>query len=193
LLRFCQASFLAVFGIAAGLVSASAQWDPAPQPAPAASPWNAPPQQQAPAAASPWNAGPPQQQQACIEKFGLLRDDAQKRAALIRTAGERKATPKEACALFNGFSAAEAKLIKYAADNAAACGIPPEIVGSLKQQHTKTVGIQARVCQAAANPPAAAGPSLSDVLGGSAVPDANNIRTGRGTYDTLTGTPLGKQ
>jgi hypothetical protein len=193
LLRFCQISIVAVFGFAAGIVSASAQWDAAPQAAPAASPWNAPPQQQAPAAASPWNAGPPPQQQACIEKFGVMRDEAQKKAGLIRTASERKATPKEACALFNSFSAAEAKLVKYAADNTANCGIPPEVIGTLKQQHAKTIGIQARVCQAAANPPPAAGPSLSDVLGGSAVPDANNIRTGRGTYDTLTGTPLGKQ
>ena len=48
----------------------------------------------------------------------------------------------------------------------------------------------------AAPPPrrrARRGPSLSDVLGGSAVPDANNIKTGRGTFDTLTGTPLGSQ
>lgn len=193
MLRFFQASILAVFGFAAGLVSASAQWDTAPQPAPAASPWNAPAQQQPPAAASPWNAAPAQQQQACVEKFGSLRDEAQKKAGLIRTASERKATPKEACALFNSFSAAEAKLVKYAADNTTACGIPNEVIGNLKQQHAKTVQIQARVCQAAANPPRAAGPSLSDVLGGSAVPDANNIRTGRGTYDTLTGTPLGSK
>jgi hypothetical protein len=188
---------LAAFGFAAGIVSASAQWDQAPQPAPAASPWNDPPQQQqAPAAASPWSGGPPQQQQqqqACVEKFGVLRDDAQKKAGAIQAASKNKVDPKTACGLFNNFSAAEAKLVKYAADNVSACGIPAEIVTNLKAQHTKTVGIQTRVCQAAANPPRPAGPSLSDVLGGTAVPDANNIRTGRGTYDTLTGTPLGKQ
>lgn len=193
MLRFCQASILAVFGFAAGLGSASAQWDPAPQPAPAASPWNAPPQQQAPAAASPWNSGPSPQQQGCVEKFGLLRDDAQKKAGAIQAASKNKVDPKTACGLFNSFSAAEAKLVKYAADNLTACGIPREVIGTLKQQHAKTIGIQARVCQAAASPPPAAGPSLSDVLGGTAVPDANNIRTGRGTYDTLTGTPLGSK
>ncbi len=128
-----------------------------------------------------------------MQQFGKLRDEAQKKAALIRTASERKATPKEACSLFNSFSASEAKLVKYAADNSASCGIPPEVIGTLKQQHARTVQIQTRVCQAAANPPPAAGPSLSDVLGGTAVPDANNIRTGRGTYDTLTGTPLGSK
>ena len=51
----------------------------------------------------------------------------QKRANAIRVASERKASPKEACELFNAFSAAEVKMIKYATDNAASCGIPPEI------------------------------------------------------------------
>lgn len=176
--RFCQASILAVFGFAAGLVSASAQWDPAPQ--------------QTPSAASPWNAAP-QQVPPCVVEFGKLRDEAQKKAASIRAASERKVDPKTACGLFNSFSAAEDRLVKYAAANVKACGIPPDVVGTLKQQHAKTVQIQSRVCQAAANPPRPAGPSLSDVLGGTAVPDANNIRTGRGTYDTLTGTPLGSK
>ena len=40
-------------------------------------------------------------------------------------------------------------------------------------------------------PRAVASAGGRDALGGGAVPDANNIRTGRGTYDTLTGTPLG--
>ncbi len=207
MLRLLQVSILAVFGLAAGLISASAQWDAPPQQTPADSPWGAPTQQQqpasggwdappqqqqAPAAASPWNSGPPPQQQACVDKFGLLRDDAQKKAGAIQAASKNKVDPKTACGLFNNFSASEAKLVKYAADNASSCGIPPEVITNLRQQHAKTVGIQGRVCQAAANPPRPAGPSLSDVLGGSAVPDANNIRTGRGTYDTLTGTSLGK-
>lgn len=128
-----------------------------------------------------------------MQGFSKLRDDAQKKAGAIRAASERKAEPKEACGLFKTFSAAEGKLIKYAADNAASCGIPPEVVTNLKQQHAKTVGIQTRVCQAAANPPRPAGPSLSDALGSSTVPDVSNIRTGRGTYDTLTGTPLGNR
>jgi hypothetical protein len=44
---------------------------------------------------------------------------------------------------------------------------------------------------AEAPPPRPAGPSLSDALT-SPVPDANNIKTGRGTFDTLTGSPIGK-
>jgi hypothetical protein len=138
---------------------------------------------------------PPQQQQGppCIQEFGKLRDDAQKKGAAIRTASERKASAKEACQLFNVFSAAEAKMIKYATENATWCGIPPEILTALKQGHAKSSEIRNKVCQAAAAaPPPPAAPSLSDALA-APVPDSNNIRTGRGTFDTLTGTPLGKQ
>ena len=63
----------------------------------------------------------------------------------------------------------------------------------MTQGHAKTTEIRAKVCEAAARPQAPAGPSLSEALGSSAIPDANNIKTGRGTgtYDTLTGSPLG--
>jgi len=144
-----------------------------------------------PAAAqlAPW----PQQQQEppCIKDFGKLRDDAQKKALAIRAASERRATPKEACALFNAFSAAELKMLKYATDNAVLCGIPPEVLTNIKQGHAKTTEIRTKVCQAAAAPMQQA-PSLSDALT-APVPDSNNIRTGRGTFDTLTGTPLGNK
>jgi hypothetical protein len=46
------------------------------------------------------------------------------------------------------------------------------------------------VCLMAAQPQRPAGPSLSDALG-APITDSSNIKTGRGTFDTLTGTPLG--
>jgi hypothetical protein len=171
---------------------AAAQFQPPPQQPPAASPWDQPPQ------GAPWPQQQQQQQQqaqeACVQDFGKLRDIAQKRAAAIRTASERKASAKEACGLFNAFSEAEAKMIKFSNDNAARCGIPKEMMTNLKQQHVKTTEIRTKVCQAAAGPGPAAAPSLSDALS-APVPDANNIKTGRGTgvYDTLTGTPLGSK
>jgi hypothetical protein len=100
-------------------------------------------------------------------------------------------SPQVACKLFNSFSAAEGKLLKYAAANSAWCGIPEDIVTTLKQAHGRTDEIRTRICKiAAAGPPRPAGPSLSDALGGT-VPDSSNIKTGHGTFDTLTGTPLG--
>ena len=134
----------------------------------------------------------PQQEPPCVRDFGKLRDDAEKKAAAIRTAGERKATPKEACELFNAFIAAQSKMLKYVTDNAAWCGIPTQITANIKEGIAKTSEVRTRVCQAAAAPARPAGPSLSDALSGP-VPDSNNIKTGRGTFDTLTGNPLEKK
>lgn len=193
-----------MFAVTAGPTAAQAPW-PAQQ-QPAAAPWPGQPKQQQQSAPSPWTAQPPQQQQPaaspwtaqprqappCIQEFGKLRDDAQKRADAIRVASERKATPKQACALFNSFFAAEVKMIKYATDNAASCGIPAEVLTNMKKGHAKTSDIRGKVCQAAARPTQPAGPSLSDALT-APVADSKNIRSGGGTFDTLSGTPLGNR
>jgi hypothetical protein len=134
----------------------------------------------------------PQEMPPCIKEFFKLRDDTQKKADAIKTASERKVGPAEACPLFTAFSAAEEKMMKYAADNGVWCGIPASVLVNLKKGHAQTTIIRTKVCQAAAAPQRPAAPSLSDALTGP-VPDTSNIRTGRGTYDTLTGTPLGKQ
>ena len=142
-------------------------------------------------AAAQFQPAAPQQEPPCIQDFGKLRADAETKAKAIRAASERKATPKEACALFNVFSAAEAKMLKYAETNAVWCGIPPQIVQQMKQSHAHTTELRVRICKVAAAPPRAAGPTLSDALT-APVTDANNIKPGRGgTFDTLTGTPLG--
>ena len=131
--------------------------------------------------------GPP-----CAEEFGKLREEAAKRAGLIREASKRKAPPVEACKLFNAFSAAEDKMLKYAEANMVWCGIPPQIITQIKQSHAKTNEFRVRICQASAAPPRPHGPTLSDALT-APVTDAGNIKTGRGTFDTLTGTPLGSK
>ena len=133
----------------------------------------------------------PQQEPPCVKDFTKLREDTEKKATAIKTAGERKASPREACQLFNAFVAAQSKMLKYATDNATWCGIPNQIMANLKEGIVKTSEVRTRVCQAAAAPPRPSGPSLSDALT-SPVPDSNNIKTGRGTFDTLTGNALGK-
>jgi hypothetical protein len=147
-----------------------------------------------PAAAGPAAAQfPPgaQQEPPCIKDFTRLRDDAARKAQAIRAANEHKVNVKVACHLFNAFSAAEEKLIKFATANATWCGIPEQIVKTMKQAHVKTTQIRTRICQVAAAPPRPTGPSLSDTLSAPA-PNVNNIKSGRGgTFDTLTGSPLG--
>lgn len=198
---------------AAGPAASQSPWPQAqPQAAPAqgaAAPW---PQQAAPMqqpmlqqpmqqqpmpqqGQSPWANQGQQQTPPCVEEFIKLRKEVEKRGSAIQTAGQRKQkpSPKEACGLFNAFTSAEATMIKYATTNAASCGIPAQILDTMKQGHVKSQEIRTRVCQVAANGPprAAAPPSLSDALSAPA-PDASNIKTGRGTFDTLTGNPLGK-
>ena len=136
------------------------------------------------------SASPQQQEPPCVQEFFKLRDDAEKKGLAIKAANERKAPPREACQLFGAFVAAQSKMLKYASENSVWCGIPPQVVVNLKQSVTKVSEIRTKVCQAAAAP-AQQGPSLSDALT-SPVPDSNNIKTGRGTFDTLTGSPLGK-
>jgi len=136
----------------------------------------------------------PQAQQSsppCVAEFMKLRDETEKRGKALQAANQRHAPPKEACGLFNSFTAAEAKLLKYATDNALWCGIPQQIIGQIKQAHGKAMEIRTRVCEAAAHPQIAPhAPTLSDALGTPTPVDANNIKSGRGTFDTLTGTPL---
>jgi hypothetical protein len=133
----------------------------------------------------------PPQEPPCMKDFAPLRDDAAKKAGLIRAASERKATAPEACALFNSFSAAEAKVVKYAKDNATWCNIPPQAVQEMATAHKRTLQMRANICKAAANPPRPAGPSLSDALGAPSAAAPDTIKRGSGTFDTLTGTPLG--
>lgn len=133
----------------------------------------------------------PQQAPPCIQEFTKLRNDTEQKGIAIRQASARKAPPKEACQLLIAYTNAEAKMLKYAVDNAAWCGIPPQIIEGLKKGHTQSDALRVKVCRIAAAPPAPRGPTLSDALGGP-VTSSSNIKTGRGTFDTLTGAPLGK-
>ncbi|MGC1466565.1 MAG: hypothetical protein WA792_12620 [Pseudolabrys sp.] len=144
-----------------------------------------------PAAAQFQPMGAPQQQPPCIKEFSGLRDEAVKKANAVRAAEKQKVSPVEACKLLTALAAAQGKMLKYAKANATWCGIPPQIIADISQGHTQADSIRARVCKVAANPPRPAGPSMGDALGVTSAPDANNIKTGHGTFDTLTGTPLG--
>lgn len=181
--------------IAAAAWPAAAQW-PAAQQQPQTQ-WPAPP----PAGQAPQitvqptqpQAQAPSNMQACAAEFVRLRNETEGKAKAIRAAGDRHAPAKEACGLFNNFIAAENKLIKYATDNAVWCSIPAQIVDQMKKGHGQALQMRTKICDVANRQPAAPRqPTLSDALG-APVPDSNNIRTGRGTFDTLTGTPLGQK
>ena len=143
-------------------------------------------------------SGPPPQAasgaaDACMKGFIPLREEAERRGKLIKAASDRKAPPDEACKLIKNFGQAELKMISYVQTNSAKCGIPPQIADQLKNGHKNTEKMQNQVCavaqQAAARGPA--GPSLSEVLGSSAaMPEAQAVKKGGSTFDTLNGNVL---
>jgi len=142
--------------------------------------------------------GPPPQAasgsaDACMKGFVPLREEAERRGKMIKAASDRKAPPDEACKLIGNFGQAELKMIKYVETNSAKCGIPPQIADQLKNGHKNTEKMQTQVCnvaqQAATRGPA--GPSLSEVLGSSAaLPEAQAVKKGGSTFDTLNGNVL---
>src|SRR3954464_3100754 len=152
----------------------------------------------APTGGMPQAGGPPQAgggggADACMKGFIPLREEAEKRGKLIKAASDRKAQPDEACKLIRNFGAAEMKMIKYVETNSSKCGIPPQIADQLKTGHKNTEKMQTQVCnvaqQAATRGPA--GPSLSEVLGSSAaLPEAQAVKKGGSTFDTLNGNVL---
>jgi hypothetical protein len=129
----------------------------------------------------------------CIQKFIPLRQDYDKRLATTQSAINRKAALPELCRLFTEVAAAETKMIKYVEDQGMWCGFPPEALPSMKAGHAKSLEYRKQTCNGAAAgaAPRPAGPSLSDALS-APIPDANTTKTGRGTFDTLTGNPLAR-
>ena len=137
---------------------------------------------------APPSAPPP----ACQELLAN-RDETQKHAAAIRTAGQKKVGPEEACKLFKAFLASETKMIKALEQHSATCGVPADLIKQLKVSHGQAEKTGKQVCEAAAQGGRPAGPTLSDALGTvPTVPDASSAKRGAGTFDTLTGNPLAR-
>lgn len=180
-MNLCRALFIAALAlpIAAGPALAQAQ----PRQAPT-NPFDQP-------AISPFDQPPPQQgEPPCLKDFARLRDDAEKHATAVMAAQKNKVPLPEACRLLTLFSASQERFLVYAKKNQATCGIPPQLIQQITRGHDNVAKARTKVCQMAAQPQRPAGPSLSDALG-APITDSSNIRTGRGTFDTLTGTPLG--
>lgn len=137
--------------------------------------------------------GAPQQRQQppCMAEFMPLRNEAEKRAGVLKAGIEKKLERAKLCGLFRSFSEAEEKVVKYAVTNQKNCNVPNDAVASMKKNHAKTAEVRDKVCapEAAAKP---AGPNLGEAIGTTALPTPESTRTGGGTFDTLTGNPLSR-
>ena len=130
--------------------------------------------------------GPPGGNQALCLKFPEIRADTEKAAGAIRAAGDKKLSREEVCPLFQKFAASEGRMLKFLTDNQRNCGVPPDAIKTVKTNHARTLQMRTSVCSAAPR----MGPSLSDALSSPILPDADEKKPGRGTFDTLTGNPL---
>jgi len=137
--------------------------------------------------AAPQQGPPP----ACREVLAM-RDEVQKHGTAIQKANEHKATVQEACKLFKNFLGAEAKFIKSLEDNTRAWGVPADAIKQAKDGHTKASAVGKQVCDAAAQGPRPAGPSLSEALGAGPVMPESSRSSGGGAFDTLNGNILSR-
>ena len=134
----------------------------------------------------------PTQAPPCMAEFTPLRTETEKRAATLKAAAGKHASPQEICQLFTRFIEAELRVVKLMEKNAATCGIPAQVVSVSKGNHTRTIETKDKVCAAAtgAANEARRGPGLGDALGVRAFPTPDSTSTGAGTLDSLSGNPL---
>jgi len=135
---------------------------------------------------------PPQQQgmPPCMAQFVPLRDSAEKKAHVLQDAIKRQVGPQELCAMFNTFTDAEAKVVKFIEANARTCGIPEQAIAATKSNHAKTMEKRQQIC-AAASFGERRGPGLGEALGMRAVPTPETTSKG-GAFDTMSGSPLAR-
>jgi hypothetical protein len=85
----------------------------------------------------------------CMKEFAALREEAQDRGKLIKTASAFHAPPDEACKLIVNFGVAEVKLLKYTETHVGQCGISQQVLDQLKTGHKTTETMLQKVCAAA--------------------------------------------
>src|SRR5438552_1137463 len=74
--------------------------------------------------ARPQQAAPPGAEE-CSNEYAPLLKEAEKRGGMIKTAGERRASPDEICKLVKIYSQNEINRIKFLESHQQKCGIPP--------------------------------------------------------------------
>jgi hypothetical protein len=124
----------------------------------------------------------------CSDVEGLAAE-AQKRSALVGAAIKAKGDRKELCTLMTNFITAESKVVKFLQDNKVYCHIPDQVTIASKSNHEKALKFRTAACEEGPRPKT---PTLSDAIKAPSVDSSKNTNTGRGTFDTLTGNPLGR-
>jgi hypothetical protein len=87
------------------------------------------------------------------------------------------------------FVTAESKVMKFLEDNKVWCGVPEQALTASRAGHERALKFRTSACEEGPHPKA---PTLSDAIKAPTVDSGSNTKTGRGTFDTLTGNPLAR-
>lgn len=186
---FARTSILAGLLVVASMALVSevqAQAWPQPQRQQESGAW---PQSSPGAQSNPWQ----QQQQQVPPQGGRcaafipMKAEAEKTIVALNAAQQKKAPREEFCQLFQRLSNVTGKMVKFLEQNKMQCGVPSEAIVSVRNDHNRSLTMRKNAC---ASGPAAAPPSLSEVLGSPVLPDSSTVRPNMGTFETLTGNPL---
>jgi hypothetical protein len=136
--------------------------------------------------------GGPPRENPCMAEFSKLRGNVESAGKVAKAVNDRKGTREEFCKAITGLHNAQTKWVKYAADNAKSCGIPPDVITQLKAGATNLGKMKTNICSGGGTTAGApAAPSLSEALGTATMPTTDDTPRRRGgTLDTLTGAPI---
>ena len=84
-----------------------------------------------------------------MKGFTPLKQEAEKRAEVIKALGKRKAPASEACKALGAFAQSETKMINYIRSNSQRCGIPAQVAEQMQKGHMGTEQMRVKVCNAA--------------------------------------------
>ena len=85
----------------------------------------------------------------CTNGILPLRQEAEKRGAMIKAASDRHAPPDEACKLIGNYAQNEIKMMKYIESHTQQCGIPAQVGEQLRVAHRNSENMLKKVCDAA--------------------------------------------
>ncbi len=123
-------------------------------------------------------------------KFPAMSQATQEKANAVSAAMKAKADRKEICRLMTAFVASEDSVVKFLIENKTWCGVPDQALAAAKTSHERSLKFRDAACTEGPSPKA---PTLSDAIKTPDVDSATNTKADRGgTFETLTGNPLGK-
>jgi hypothetical protein len=116
-------------------------------------------------------------QQSCSDDLKKLTERRQaelgKINALVAAAKGKPMDPEVFCKQSLGLNSAENALIAYMEKNKDWCGVPDEIITSLKENHTKSLAFSGKACSVAAK-----WKKQQEAGGGNGAPQAQPLPTG---------------